>query len=120
MKVMIFDEEMIGQENKAAQKEVIDHKNKEDVPKVIFYMDQLGESDLGGGETHDQGKGGQYISFQGRGIIFKEEPEEKGNKKDQVAVFQKMRKDRDHPFSILSSQMYLRGAINFKGYLGRE
>ena len=87
MKVMIFDEEMIGQENKAAQKEVIDHKNEEDVQKVIFYMGQLGESDLGGGETHDQDKGGQYETFEIEGMISEEEAKKEGDEKDEITVF---------------------------------
>jgi hypothetical protein len=56
--------EGIGQEDEAAQEEVVDHKNEKDVTNIMFNMGQFRKGDLSGGKGHDQDEGGQNIPLQ--------------------------------------------------------
>jgi hypothetical protein len=84
---VVFDKELIGQQDDAAQEDIVDEKDEKDVSKIFFKMDELREGDLCRGEGHDQNEGRQDETFQRRGIVAQQEAKEKGDQKGEVAVF---------------------------------
>jgi hypothetical protein len=83
---VVFDKELIGQQDDAAQEDVVDEKDEKDVSKIFFEVDEFREGDLCCGEGHDQDEGRQDETFQRKSIVAQKEAKEKGNEKDEVAV----------------------------------
>jgi hypothetical protein len=83
---VVFDKELIGQQDDAAQEDVVDQEDEKDIAKIIFKVDEFREGDLCRGEGHDQDEGGQDETFQRKSIVAQKEAKEKGNEKDEVAV----------------------------------
>jgi hypothetical protein len=80
----------------------VDHKNEDDILKIISDTGQFVESDLGGRKGHDENEAWQNVPFKGGSIVSKEEPETECEKKDEVTIFKKTVKKSHFPFHSFS------------------
>jgi hypothetical protein len=58
---VVFDKELIGQQDDAAQEDVVDQEDEKDIAKIFFKVDEFREGDLCRGKGHDQDEGRQKL-----------------------------------------------------------